>query len=207
SLAVPLLRESAEIGAISIRRTEVRPFTERQVALLKTFADQAVIAIENVRLFTELQQKNEALTQAHAPVTETLEKQTATSEILRVISSSPTDVRPVFNAIISSASRLFGGDYACVLHLIDGDVHMIADNSIASAEWAARTARTYPHPLAPGVNAADTAMAERRIVHIPDLEAEHPFAGARRLARTMGYHSVVFVPMIREGAAIGAIAV
>src|SRR5262245_46789813 len=97
SLAVPLLRESAEIGAISIRRTKVRPFTERQVALLKTFADQAVIAIENVRLFTELQEKNSALTEAHGQVTEALDQQTATSEILRVISRSPTDLQPVFD--------------------------------------------------------------------------------------------------------------
>src|SRR5262249_43156572 len=106
SLAVPLLRESAEIGAISIRRTEVRPFTERQVALLQTFADQAVIAIENVRLFTELQEKNTALTQAHAQVSESLEQQTATAEILKVISSSPTDVQPVLDTVAMSAARL-----------------------------------------------------------------------------------------------------
>src|SRR5262249_14785718 len=82
ALAVPLLREGIPIGAILIRRTEVRPFTEKQIALLKTFADQAVIAIENVRLFTELQEKNHALTQAHAQVTEALEQQTATGEVL-----------------------------------------------------------------------------------------------------------------------------
>src|SRR5262249_59413558 len=82
-LSVPLLRADGAIGAITIRRAEVRPFTDRQVALLKTFADQAVIAIENVRLFTESQQKNEALTRAHAQVTEALEQQTATSEVLR----------------------------------------------------------------------------------------------------------------------------
>ena len=86
SLAVPLLRESVEIGALSIRRTEVRLFTDKQVALLQTFADQAVIAIENVRLFNELEEKNRALT-------ESLEQQTATSEILSVISSSPTNLQ------------------------------------------------------------------------------------------------------------------
>ena len=79
-----------------MRRHEMKPFTDKQIALLETFADQAVIAIENVRLFTELQEKNQELTQAHTQVTEALEQQTATSEILRVISRSPTDVQPVF---------------------------------------------------------------------------------------------------------------
>jgi len=105
-LIVPLLREGVANGAIGIRRTEVRPFTDAQIALLQTFADQAVIAIENVRLFTELQEKNRALTEAHAQVTEALEQQTATSEILGVISSSPTNVQPVFDAVAQSAARL-----------------------------------------------------------------------------------------------------
>src|SRR5262245_36770153 len=95
-LATPLLREGIVLGVILLRRAEVRPFSEAHVSLLQTFADQAVIAIENVRLFTELQEKNEALTRAHAQVTESLEQQTATSQILEVIASSPTDVQPVF---------------------------------------------------------------------------------------------------------------
>src|SRR5207247_3255069 len=105
-LAAPLLREGAGIGVILIRRLEIRPFTDKQIELLKTFADQAVIAIENVRLFKELREKNEALTLAHAQVSETLEQQTATAEILRVISSSPTDVQPVFDVIVERAVRL-----------------------------------------------------------------------------------------------------
>src|SRR5262249_60866637 len=91
-IAVPLLRHSEAIGAIGITRDEPQGFSDRDIALLETFADQAVIAIENVRLFTELQEKNRALTDAHAQVTESLEQQTATSEILGIISSSPTDV-------------------------------------------------------------------------------------------------------------------
>src|SRR5215469_282417 len=102
-LSAPMLLDGRAIGSIGVSRAEAGPFPPEQVDLLKTFADQAVIAIENVRLFTELQQKNEALTQANAQVTEALEQQTATSEILRVISRSPTDVRPVFDAIVESA--------------------------------------------------------------------------------------------------------
>src|SRR5215470_7541292 len=87
-LSVPLLREGVPVGAIVLRRTEVQPFADKQIALLQTFADQAVIAIENVRLFTELQEKNRALTEAHAQVTQALDQQTATSEMLKVISRS-----------------------------------------------------------------------------------------------------------------------
>jgi transcriptional regulator with GAF, ATPase, and Fis domain len=109
-------KEGVAIGTIVVRRSEARPFSERQVALLQTFADQAVIAIENVRLFTELQEKNQALTQAHAQITEALDQQTATSEILRVISSSPTDLQPVFDTIVRSAMQLCGGmNVGCLL--------------------------------------------------------------------------------------------
>src|SRR5262249_18131766 len=107
-VATPLLRQGLALGAITIRRTQVRAFAESEIRLLETFADQAVIAIENVQLFTELQEKNRALTQAHAQVTEALEQQTATSEILRVISSSPSDVQPVFETILQRAVELSG---------------------------------------------------------------------------------------------------
>jgi two-component system, NtrC family, sensor kinase len=98
-LSVPMLRDGQPVGAITVSRRGVKPFSDEHLALLQTFADQAVIAIENVRLFTELQEKNRALTAAHAQVPEALEQQTATAEILRVISSSPTDIQPVLDTV------------------------------------------------------------------------------------------------------------
>ena len=105
-LSTPLLSQGDSIGAIVIRRMEVKPFTDQQIALLQTFADQAVIAIENVRLFQELQEKNRALSAAHAQVSGALERQTATANILSVISSSPTDVQPVCSSAGPSTSRI-----------------------------------------------------------------------------------------------------
>src|SRR5262249_5053172 len=115
-LAVPLLREEVPIGAILIRRTVVDPFTEKQIALLKTFADQAVIAIENVRLFKEIQERN-------AELREALEHQTATAEVLGIISRSPTDVQPVLDAIVESAARVCGIDDV-ILRLHEGNIRV-----------------------------------------------------------------------------------
>src|SRR5262249_39918189 len=104
-LAIPLMRAGEAIGVIGIRRTEITPFTDRQIDLLKTFADQAVIAIENTRLFEEVQARQKELEARTKELHESLEYQTATSDVLDVISRSPTNVQPVFDAIAQSAAR------------------------------------------------------------------------------------------------------
>ena len=122
-LAIPLLREGEAIGALMIRRTEMRPFTDKQIELLRTFADQAVIAIENVRLFEEIRARNRE-------VTEALAQQTATSEILRVISTSRTDVQPVFETIVRRAVVLCGGLFANVFRFDGNLLHFVASHNI-----------------------------------------------------------------------------
>src|SRR5262249_38750229 len=167
TVAVPMLHDSVAIGTINVNRSEPGPFSERQIELLKTFADQAVIAIENVRLFTELQQKNKALTQAHAQVTESLEQQTATSEILRVISRSPTDLQPVFDSIAASALRLCDAKL-CTTFRFDGElIHLVGSRHV-SEEGADAYRDAYPSR--PGrQGGTHRAILTRAIVHIPDI--------------------------------------
>src|SRR4029077_14037186 len=192
------------VGAIVVFRQERRRFTDSEIQLLKTFADQAVIAIENVRLFTELEEKNRALTEAHAQVSEALEQQTATAEILRVISSSPTDVQPVFDTIVSSAVRLCDGLFGA-LYRFDGELlHLVAHyNYTPEALEAAH--RVFPGRPSRG-GGPGRAILDRAIAHIPDvqLDLEHRYPA---VARAVGWRSGLFVPLLREGAPIGVIAV
>ena len=182
-LVTPLLREGIAIGAIHVRRPEVRPFTERQIALLKTFADQAVIAIENVRLFKELQERN-------AELREALEHQTATSEVLGIISRSPTDVQPVLDAIVESAARVCGIDDV-LLRLHEGNV-MIPRAHIG------------PIPITRvGISIDEPQvrwMREHGTLHVPDVHAQNDFP---MLGSTSSYHTHLSVPLRQQGDFIG----
>jgi GAF domain-containing protein len=181
-LVTPLLREEEAIGAIVIRRTEVRPFTDKQIALLKTFADQAVIAIENVRLFKEIQERN-------AELREALEHQTATSEVLGIISRSPTDVQPVLDAIVESAARVCGIDDV-VLRLRDGNA------MIPRAHFG-------PIPIGP-VRSVDEPQVrwvrEHGTLHVPDVRSQNDFP---TMGSTTDSRTILLVPLRQQGELIG----
>jgi GAF domain-containing protein len=194
---VPMLRDGAPVGVIGVGRAEPGPFSDHQIALLKTFADQAVIAIENVRLFRELEAKNASLTEA-------LDQQTATGEILRVISSSPTDVQPVFERICQSAVRLFGA-YAGAIVRADGDQMRLAAVVSPNPEADERYRRLFPRPLDREF-ATGWAILERTVVHVPDIE-QATSERNRVLGRDFGYRRLLVVPMLQRGEAIGALAV
>ncbi len=200
-LATPLLRDGVPLGAILIRRAEIRPFSVRQIALLETFAHQAVIAIENVRLFTELQDRNRALTAAHAQVSEALEQQTATAEILRVISRSPTDVQPVFDAIAQSAVRLCEAVNGGVLRFDGTLIHLAAHYGWDRALDTLR--RVWPRPPDRGIASA-RAILTGAVVHV-DIAQDPEFEQTAILQA--GFRTVLSVPLLREGHPIGAITV
>ncbi len=195
-LVTPLLREGVPIGTIAIRRTEVRPFTDSQIKLLETFADQAVIAIENVRLFQELQVRNRDLTEA-------LEQQTATSEILRVIASSPTDIQPVLDTIVKNAARLCEGSGCSVVRFNSELVHLVAQHNV-SAEARDAMARRYPrHPTRE--SAMERAVLDSTVIHIPDVRQDPDFRLHVELAGEV--KALLAAPLLRDGRPIGAIGV
>ena len=197
-LSVPMLRAGELLGVIVIYRQEVRPFTDSQIVLMETFADQAAIAIENARLLTELQAKN-------ADLTEALQQQTATAEILRVISRSPTDVQPVFDAIAESSVRLCEADYASTNRLEGDVIHLVAQHG-HTAQWRGTASQLFPHPLTKDL-LSGAAMLDRQVVHVDDMPHDARFPASQALAATMGYHTVLGVPMLRAGDPVGAIVV
>jgi signal transduction histidine kinase len=190
-LAVPLLRAGEAIGVIGLARDVVGPFPSRQVALLQTFAAQAVIAIENVRLFNETK--------------EALEQQTATAEILRVISGSPTDVQAVFDTIIRNAVRLSGAAWAIVTRVDAGFVHLVAHHNL-NAEVLARFRNIWPHPVT-GPGPTSRVVRTGEYFRVADINSEHCGLSADALAdfRARGIRSMVVVPMFRQGRVVGTI--
>jgi signal transduction histidine kinase len=190
-LAAPLVREDTPVGAIVMRRQEVSPFNEKQVALLKTFADQAVIAIENVRLFKELQARN-------AEITEALEQQTATAEILRVISDSPTDVMPVLEAVTHRAAQLCEARDAR-LFLVEGEALRYV------VGFGVVTGVPQIFPLTRG-RVIGRAIIDRTVVHIDDLaSASDEYPDSREAQQAFGHRTTLAVPLVREGKALGGI--
>jgi two-component system, NtrC family, sensor kinase len=201
-ISVPLLREGRVVGAITLNRRTVSAFTSRQIDLLETFADQAVIAIENARLFEAEQARTRELTERTRELTETLEYQTAASEILRVISSSPTDIQPTFDAIAVSARRLCEAAHGMVFRF-DGELIHLAAHDNLDAEQLAAVRSVFPIP--PG-RASITARAvlTRALVHVED-RSQDPELGYSQL--TANFPTTLSVPLLREGIPLGAITV
>ena len=181
-VVVPMLNQNELVGAISIFRQEVHPFTDKQIELVTTFADQAAIAIENVRLFNELRKS--------------LAQQTATAEVLRVISSSPADVQPVLDAVAASAARLCEALDATIM-LRDGNV--LVDRAHSGPIGLQRE-----HALS-GDWTTGRAVLEARTIHVPDLLHSSEYAGATESARRYGFRATLAVPLLHEGIAVGAI--
>ena len=189
-MAAPMLREDGPVGAIGVMRGAAGAFTAKQISQLKTFADQAVIAIENVRLFNETK--------------EALEQQTATAEVLQVISSSPTNVQPVFDAIAERAMALCDARIGSVTRFDGESVHLVAFHSLSQEGSDAMRAAFPMKPGRDGVNAR--AILEGMPVQIADVLADPDFV-PKDAARRSGLRSNLAVPMLRDGLVVGSIGV
>ncbi len=195
NLSVPMLKESEPVGAITIYRTEVRPFTDKQIQLVANFASQAVIAIENARLLRELRQRTDDLT-------ESLEQQTATSEVLRVISSSPGDLAPVFQAILANATRICQAKFG-ILMLRDGEGFRSVAVDGAPPAYAEAMAQDPYIPPRPGSGLVTLARTKRP-VQLADIQADPAYARTR-LNTLGGARTLLIVPLLKDDALIGAL--
>jgi class 3 adenylate cyclase/putative methionine-R-sulfoxide reductase with GAF domain len=195
-LGVPMVKDGDVIGAIIIFRQEVRPFTEKQIELVKNFADQAVIAIENTRLLNELRQRTDDLS-------ESLEQQTATADVLMVISSSPGELQPVFETIASRSVNLCGATYGIVFRFDGEMISVVAHHNL---DQPAMDALNRMYPMRPDRESQlmGQVIMERSILHIRDVAAEPRYTVAATLA--LGIRSFLGVPMLRDGNPIGGIA-
>jgi signal transduction histidine kinase/putative methionine-R-sulfoxide reductase with GAF domain len=194
-LAIPLVRQDALLGVISLRRNRIEPFSERQVALVTTFADQAVIAIENTRLF-------EAEQASKYELQESLERQTATSELLKVIGRSTFDLQPVFEALAQSAVRLCEAERSLIYRLEDDRLRLAASHN-ATAELIAFIERN-PLPLL-RTNAAGRASVERRTIFIEDVLSDPEYTyGSTQIDPV---RSVLAIPMLKSGELLGVIVI
>jgi len=200
-LGVPLMREGNVVGVLTVVRDEARAFTQKQIELAETFADQAVIAIENVRLFDEVQARTRELSEA-------LEQQTATSEVLRVISSSPGQLEPVFEAMLQNATRICEAKFG-TMYLREGDAFRAVALHNAPPAFAEARKRA---PIRPGPNAALTRMLRtKQAVHVPDIALDEGYIARDPLfvsgVELAGFRSFVTVPMLKENEVIGSISI
>ena len=208
-LAVPLLKDHQLIGSFHLSRQEVRPFTEKQITLVTNFAAQAVIAIENTRLLTELRQRTDDLVERTADLTEALEQQTATSEVLRVISSSPGDLEPVFATMLQNAVRICDATFGNIYRW-DGEALHLAATHNAPPAYAEERRRSPHHRPSPKIGVG-RMVATKKAVHVVDAAAEpayterHPaYVTAVELG---GVRTYLTVPMLKESELIGAFTV
>jgi signal transduction histidine kinase len=196
TLATPMLREGEPFGAILLRRNEVRPFTSKQIALLQTFADQAVIAIENTRLFEAEQASKQELTEA-------LEQQTATADVLKVISRSALDVQKVLDALVESAARLCNAYDAQIFQVFGNGLRLVAHHGGQHPKSGPVGQHTLP--LARGF-ITGRAVIDRRTIHVADILAEgNEYPEGQKRALQVGFRAALAVPLVHAGEAIGLI--
>jgi len=199
ALWVPMIKDGSVVGAFVLHRREPRPFSASQIGLVETFASQAVIAIENARLLDELNARNSDLA-------ESLERQTATTDILRVISSSAADTQPVFDAIVAAGLRLFPGETVSIALPAGDKVRVVAIGDVDSAR-AERWRSRFPFPLSRDYMHS-ACILDCRIIDIPDVvDAPEEFTPGRKNFLESGYRGVTIMPMIRGKEAIGAVSV
>jgi len=202
-LLVPMLKENTLVGAISIYRREVRPFSDKQIELVQNFANQAVIAIENTRLLNELRQRTTDLTEA-------LEQQTATSKVLQVISSSPGDLQPVFTAMLENAVRTCDATFGNIYRWDGEALHLVATRNTppAFAAEARRRSQYRPDPK----TVTGRMLETKAVVHIADLAAESAYIEERHPAFVAGVElggvrTILAVPMLKGDKLIGSFTV
>src|SRR5579863_4828981 len=213
NLSVPLLHKGEMIGAFFLSRQEVRPFTDKQIDLVKNFAAQAVIAIENARLLNELRQRTSDLTQRTADLTQALEQQTATSDVLQVISNSPGDLQPVFAAMLENAVRICDAKFGNIYRWDGSALHLVSSHNTPPAFAEARSHS--PHrPVEPSADASTSVPGRmattKSTIHVADLAADpayierHPQTVAA--VELGGVRTFLAVPMLKDDELIGAFA-